>query len=238
MPENNSGQTGQTAPSPDINTAPPIQVNTALLQVAGGQRYEVNLKTTAEQVMLGDGSTVATRLNTLEKTVSGHTNTYIKANIAERDVLTGLVPGDQCWVLDATADPTVEKGGAKYLYMVDHTWLKTGEAESMDIICDWNHIQGKPASAPADIDLAVAKQHVHANYDTLTHLSDDGAGNLLFKGKRINDGLVWSCMVDSVDKIPANLADGGLVFLQETGGEGGAAGDSGQSDNQTEQQGA
>lgn len=71
----------------------------------------------------------------------------------------------------------------------------------------------------------MAKQHAHANYETIAHLSDDGAGNLLFKGSRVSDGKVWICSVDSIANTPANLADGGLVFVStQAAGSGGSAG--------------
>lgn len=195
----------------------PIQINTPLIQVTGGQTYQLNIETTAGQVKCADGISAEVRLQTLERAIAGQTTLSIVQNIAERDALEGQIAGNQAWVLDATDDPTVESGGAKYLYMLDSNWLKVAEAESMDIICDWDHILSKPESTPAQIDLAVAKQHTHDNIETIAQISDDGTSKLLYKGKAISDGLVWVCRVTSLEAIPANLADGGLVFV--VGGE-------------------
>lgn len=60
---------------------------------------------------------------------------------------------------------------------------------------------------------AVAKKHEHANKTAvLDKLSDDGAGNLLFDGARIDDGTVDVAFIPAGAAIPANLSDGGLVI--------------------------
>lgn len=56
---------------------------------------------------------------------------FIVADIAARDALT-LVSGDEVYVVDATADSTVDAGGAKYIY--DGTdFIKVAEDESFDV---------------------------------------------------------------------------------------------------------
>lgn len=56
---------------------------------------------------------------------------YIAANIAARDALV-LDVGDEVYVIDASADPTVTSGGAKYIW--DGTaFLKIAEDESFDV---------------------------------------------------------------------------------------------------------
>lgn len=209
MPENTETTT------PEVTTpagSTPIQSAVVLAQTVGGVTFEMNPKTTAEQVKMPDGTDVATRLLTVERVATGTATNRIVQTIAERDALVGVKEADTCWVIDATGDDTVQNGGAKYLRMSDGTWLKTAEAESMDVILQWQNIVGKPSSTPDDIDLAVAKQHIHSNYEVLTHVNDDGAGNLTYKGKRINDGKVWIARVSSYDDIPSNLADGGLII--------------------------
>lgn len=65
----------------------------------------------------------------------------------------------------------------------------------------------------ADVSDAVAKKHEHANKtDVLDKLSTQG-GELLFDGKRINDGLVEVASTTSIDTIPDNLRDGGLLIV-------------------------
>lgn len=65
----------------------------------------------------------------------------------------------------------------------------------------------------ADVSDAVAKRHEHANKaEVLDKLSaQDGA--LLFDGQRINDGLVEVAFTASIDAIPDNLRDGGLLIV-------------------------
>jgi hypothetical protein len=64
-------------------------------------------------------------------------------NIAARNALSGMVEGDECWVINATADVTVTSGAARYLYN-GAAWVKTAESESMDVITAWENIQNKP----------------------------------------------------------------------------------------------
>lgn len=65
----------------------------------------------------------------------------------------------------------------------------------------------------ADVFDAVAKKHEHANKtDVLDKLSTQD-GELLFDGKRINDGLVEVASTTSIDTIPDNLRDGGLLIV-------------------------
>lgn len=201
-----------------------IPINTPIYQVSGGQTYKLLPETTAKQVKMGDGVDVETRVNTLERALAANTTLRFADDIAGRDALIGkdLIPGDIVVVADASADETVDSGGARYVYDTTGTFRKISEDESMDIVCSWEHLQDKPDSTPAQIDLAVAKQHVHDNIETIVHLSDDGENNLLFKGKRINDGKIWVSRVGSLADIPTNLADGGLVFVPTVAGEAGA----------------
>lgn len=223
MPETtNPGATTETttpetpaAPAPETPAVELVEANIDIVQTVGGQKFKINPSTTARQVKTANGVDVETRVNTLERAMAGTATMRIVDDIAGRDALKskGLIPGDQVWVIDASADETVESGGAKYLYMLDGAWLKVAEAESMDVVCEWNHIQGKPESTPQAIDLAVASKHTHDNIETISHLSDDGTGRLMYKGKAINDGLIWSCRCAGKEDIPANLADGGFAFI-------------------------
>lgn len=223
MPENTeTPETPTETPDTPTTLPEPIQANVIINQTIGGQIFEVNPKTTAEQVKFADGTDLNTRMAVVERAASGAAVVRFAANIAERDALTGLNPGDKVIVEDATGDPTVTKGGARYVYLPEGAgFRKTSEDESMDVICNWDHLQDKPTSTVAQIDLAVAKAHSHDNVETLAHFTDDGTGNPLYKGKRINDGKVWIANVDSLEKIPTNLADCGLVFLNTTAASGG-----------------
>lgn len=64
------------------------------------------------------------------------------------------------YVTNATGDSTVASGGATYLFNpTNSTWIKTSEAESMDVSVNWASITGKPTSSAAQIDAAVAASH-------------------------------------------------------------------------------
>lgn len=65
----------------------------------------------------------------------------------------------------------------------------------------------------ADVSDAVAKRHEHVNKeDVLDKLSAQG-GELLFDGQPVGDGLVDVASASSIDSIPSNLRDGGLLIV-------------------------
>ena len=64
-------------------------------------------------------------------------------SIAARDGITDAFAGLSVYVKDASADTTVNSGGAYYLYD-GAAWIKTAESESMDVVLEWNAIQNKP----------------------------------------------------------------------------------------------
>lgn len=65
----------------------------------------------------------------------------------------------------------------------------------------------------ADVFDAVAKKHEHANKTNVLDKLSTQDGELLFDGKRINDGLVEVASTTSIDTIPDNLRDGGLLIV-------------------------
>lgn len=115
------------------------------------------------------------------------------ADIAARDA---LEPEGAIFVLvqDASADPTVDAGAALYAWNpATSAWLKVAEYESMDVELNWDAINGRPTSTPAQIDTAVSQAHTHANKSTLDKFSEDG-GLVRFGGQPIPaewNGAAW-----------------------------------------------
>lgn len=83
------------------------------------------------------------------------------ANIAARDAITGAFAGLSAYVADATGDSTVTSGGAFYMHN-GTAWIKTSEAESMDLILQWANITGKPETFPP-------AEHTHSEYAAAGH---------------------------------------------------------------------
>lgn len=197
-----------------------IPVASPLVQVTGGQKYQINVQTTAHQVKMSDDTDVELRINTLERAISGNTTTRFCETIDERDALTSLIPGDYVVVRDATGDETVAKGGARYVWLPEGGgFRKVSEDEAMDNVCVWDHIEDRPEAGPAQIDMAVARQHSHENKAALDLIATDPAGNLTFNGVRPQDGRVWIAAVESVADMPENLAEGGLLIVNPAGGK-------------------
>lgn len=194
-----------------------INLPTPMFQVVGGQIYKLLLETAASQVKMPDGVSVETRLNTMERALAANSQMHFADTIEDRDKIRGLIPGDKIHVSDATGDETVSKGWAEYIYGPDFTFRKIAEGEGLDLIIKWEDIVGKPKSDPAAIDTAVLQQHNHTNKTELDYLSDDGAGNLLYKGKRVNDGLVEVVCASAEGIVPDNLRDGGLIIINPMG---------------------
>lgn len=90
--------------------------------------------------------------------------------IAERNAIADKFCNLQVYVKDATADPTVKTGGADYLWD-GVSWIKTGEAESMDVVLQWGNVQGKPEEYTA---APHASKHRKGGSDALT-AADVGA---------------------------------------------------------------
>lgn len=105
----------------------------------------------------------------------------VVADIAERDRLTDK--SVSVYVKDATADSTVKRGGAFYLYDTN-AWIKISEAESMDLNLDWASLTGKPTSSVTAIDNAVQKAHSHANSTQLDKIGETD-GKLTYNGQLV-----------------------------------------------------
>ncbi|MDE7065367.1 MAG: hypothetical protein K2O70_07860 [Desulfovibrionaceae bacterium] len=184
--------------------------NIQLFDKAGN---EINPKTLAALVILSGGGSVEEKLIALEAALSGQSGTHVVSDIAARDDIAAPKVGDQAWVIDATADSTVSKGGAKYIYQSEEAgWVKTAEAESMDVVLKWANVQDKPTATVLEIDDAVTKKHDHANKaDVLDKLGVSG-GKLQLDGADVNSDTVGAVLLEADAEIPANLTENGIVF--------------------------
>ena len=116
----------------------------------------------------------------IDASISGLSGIEVVADITARDALTPTT-NIQVLVLDASADPTVTSGAATYVYQLSNTtWYKISEAESLDVVLDWNNLTNGPTSTPAQIDTAVANSHTHANKTQLDKIGENGDGNLTY----------------------------------------------------------
>lgn len=110
--------------------------------------------------------------------------TVIVDDIADRDALTPT-NAMRVFVVDASADLTVESGGAEYMWRDSNgSWVKLSETESQDLVMAWASLTGKPTSTPGDIDAAVTQRHTHANKTQLDKVGEDGSGNFTYGGVR------------------------------------------------------
>lgn len=111
--------------------------------------------------------------------VAAQTELAIVSDITARNALNPTTT-KAVYVQNATGDATVSSGGAYYLYNpTTFTWIKTAEAESMDVALTWANITGKPTSTVAQIDAAVANSHTHTNKTQLDKVGETG-GNLTY----------------------------------------------------------
>ena len=122
---------------------------------------------------------IATMIGTA---ISSANRLAIVADIAARNALTPT-RAEFVYVVNATADSTVNSGGATYLYNTGTSaWIKTSEAESLDVITSWDSIAGRPDSTPNEIDAAVAVAHTHANKTELDTIGQNSDGLLTYNG--------------------------------------------------------
>lgn len=97
----------------------------------------------------------------------------VAATIAARDAIAAPFTGLHVLVLDATADTTVEAGGAEYVWN-GTTWSKIAELNMIDTVQDWSNLQNKPSSTPAQIDAAVSGTHAHTNKTAIDLIGNSG----------------------------------------------------------------
>lgn len=192
------------------------------MQSTGGRRYIVYPRTLAANVDMGDGTDMQTRIRTLERSLAANTSTRVVETLADRDALGGLIPGDRCVVLDATDDPTVERGGAEYIWMpakgdAAPYWRKLTEEESQDVVILWANIRDKPSQPVDKLDAAALLAHSHANMAVLDRLDRDALGRLTLDGKPVDDGLRDCLSAHQLpDALPDTLRDGGtFILIQE-----------------------
>lgn len=118
-------------------------------------------------------------------TIAASNELIIVSDIAARNALAPTTTR-YAYVVDATGDPTVSSGGATYLYNpATSSWLKTSEAESLDLATSWESIAGRPTSTPAQIDSAVAASHTHANKTQLDAIGQNAAGEMTYNGVQV-----------------------------------------------------
>lgn len=80
----------------------------------------------------------------------------VVADIAARDAMLPLAIVKLVLVQNATADPTVTRGAASYVWNPPaSTWVKLTEYESLDVVVSWGAITGRPTATPAELDAAV-----------------------------------------------------------------------------------
>lgn len=169
-------------------------------------------------------------------TVMGKTKSY---NTYE-EMLRSPDPGLINYVIDASGDPTVNKGFAVYRYS-NGIFTKIYEGEMMDpdlgMVFDWSKIVNGPSSDPADIDAAVAQKHEHPNMETLNALSstadDSGAINaLMINGillatkaqideltAKVSGALSFKGVVENEEALPTENNQVGDVYVTKDGKE-------------------
>ena len=130
--------------------------------------------------------------------------TKVVADIDARDAIAEKYESLFVFVIDATDDPTVNDGGALYVY--DGTaWVKVSETESMDLTFEWDAIENKPTSAVADIDDAVAKRHEHANKTQLNKIAEDGEGDMTYNGAKLTKKATTDALEGRVGTAEGNI---------------------------------
>lgn len=121
----------------------------------------------------------------IDASIGAANSLQIVADIAARDALTPA-QAVYVYVQDAAGDVTVNSGGATYLYNpATSTWIKTSEAESMDVQVTWASLIGKPTSTPAQIDAAVTASHSHTNKTQLDQIGQNSAGEMTYAGVQV-----------------------------------------------------
>lgn len=129
----------------------------------------------------------------IDTSISAVSQITIVADIAARNAL-NVTTARYVYVVNATGDTSVSSGGATYLYNpATSLWIKTSEAESLDMQLVWSNISGRPSSAPTAIDQAVSASHSHTNKTQLDQIGQNASGEMTYNGAQVKTE--WSTTV-------------------------------------------
>lgn len=106
-----------------------IDVKSPILHACGGALYRILPETESDQIHVShSGENLSEVLARIDHALGGETNMRFVANIASRNELANISPGDRVYVVDASADPTVPVGnnGAMYIYLPSYEWALIG----------------------------------------------------------------------------------------------------------------
>lgn len=179
---------------------------TALLD---GEKKTVNVRTTADQVLMEDGTRVSERLEALGEALAGQRAQRTVPTIADRDALADAVTGDIVWVVDASPEYV---GAAKYLRLESGAWAMLGTGAAGDLTQTWDNISDGPTSSPEAVDLAVDKKHTHANALLLDGFGVNTFGQLTLNQERVGDYTLDCVIVPAGETLPTNLRDGAIIL--------------------------
>lgn len=170
-----------------VNVLPGTLESNAWYLVVNGTYAETYVTdNTGTAKMVGN----STMINNLIATqLSSLSQTYIVADIAARDALTATLNRNAViQVVNAIADTSITSGGATYLWDdANNVSIKISEFESMDVVVQWNSVQGRPSSTPGQIDAAVSNSHTHTNKNTVLDNLTVTAGVLFFNGDEVKN---------------------------------------------------
>lgn len=166
----------------------------------------------------------------------------VVATIAARDAIANPFTGMSAFVEDASGDTTVNSGGAYYIYN-GTAWVKTAEAESMDVVLQWTAIQGKPdtlagygitdgvnkagdtmtgalilSGAPAEDLQAATKAYVDSvvqGLDIKESVRCASVENITLSGAQTIDGIALAVGDRVLVKSQTNAAENGIYVVAE-----------------------
>lgn len=113
-----------------------IDIKSPLYHACGARVYRILPETESDQVRVTNtGQTLTETLLNIDRALGGNTSMRFCPNIASRNQLAGILPGDRVYVLDASADPDVtEEGrGAFYIFLPTMQWRMIGEFATQDM---------------------------------------------------------------------------------------------------------
>ena len=159
----------------------PLEANTVYLVSTGAETMEMYVtgNTAGARRILHQADIQAM----IDASISASGVIEVVDDIAARDALS-LSANAQVFVIDASADLTVDSGGATYLYRQSNdSFIKISEAEGLDLGIAWANISDGPTSTPAAIDAAIANAHTHPNRTQLDKVGENAGGDITYAGR-------------------------------------------------------
>lgn len=183
-----------------------IDVRSPLIHACGARLYRILPEGESNQITVnGTGQTLTEVLMNIDRALGGNTSMRFCPNIASRNELAGIMPGDRVYVMDASGDDSIEQPeegeprGAFYIFLPTMQWRLIGEFATQDM----KDYVGEGSGLMVD-----EENHISLDLGPGLTLDDDGK-IVIDPGAGLTEGSGGKLQVDAGDGLA--ITDGALI---------------------------